>query len=86
VPVEDRLKHCGEVLHHMNNAIKDKATKAPIKDIIKFHHDTLHRVNFNNNNMLKNLPEAPFTPYGSRKKQFLDILFGIVGTAFGVSN
>jgi hypothetical protein len=36
--------------------------------------------------MLKNLLEAPFTPYGSRKKQFLDLLFGIVGTAFGVSN
>jgi len=36
--------------------------------------------------VLKNLPEAPFTCYGSRKKLFLDLLFGIVGTAFGVSN
>jgi len=70
----------------MNNAIVDKATEIPIKDITKFHNDTLHRVNFNYNNMLKNLQEAPFTPYGSRKKQFLDLLFGIVGTAFGVSN
>jgi len=36
--------------------------------------------------MLKNLLEAHFIPYGSRKKQFIDHLFGIVGTAFGVSN
>jgi hypothetical protein len=70
----------------MNNTIKVKATEAPIRDIIKFHNDILHRVNFNYDNMLKNLPEAPFTPYGSRKKHFLDLLFGIVGTAFGVSN
>ena len=70
----------------MVNAIKGKATEAPIKDIIKFHNDTFHRVNFNYNNMLKNLQEAPFTPNGSRKKRFLDLLFGIVGTAFGVSN
>jgi len=86
LPVEQGLKRCGEVLHHMNNAIKGKATEAPIKDIIKFHNDTLHQVNFNYDNMLKNLPEAPFTPYGSRKKCFLDLLFGIVGTAFGASN
>jgi hypothetical protein len=84
--VEQGLKCCGEVLHHMNNAIKGKATEASIKDIIKFHYDTLHRVNFNYDNMLKNLLEAPFTPYGSRKKRFLYLLFGIVGTAFGVSN
>jgi hypothetical protein len=84
-PVEDGLSRCGEVLHHMNNAIKGKATEAPIKDIIKFHNDTFHRVNFNYKNMLQNLPEAPFTPYGSRKKRFLDLLFGIAGTAFGVS-
>jgi len=70
----------------MNNAIKGKATEAPIKYIIKFCNITLHRVDFNYNNMLKNLLEAPFTPNGSRKKRFLDILFGIVGTAFGVSN
>ena len=85
-PVEDGLSRCGEVLHHMNNAIKGKATEAPIKDIIKFHNDTFHRVNFNYKNMLQNLPEAPFTPYGSRKKRFLDLLFGIAGTAFGVAN
>jgi hypothetical protein len=53
-PVEDGLKRCGKVLHHMVNAIKGKATEAPIKDIIKFHNNTLHRVNFNYNNMLKN--------------------------------
>jgi hypothetical protein len=85
-PVENGLKRCGEVLHHMVNAIKGKATEEPVKDIIKFHNNTLYRINFNYNNMLKNLPEAPFTPNGSRKKRFLDLLFGIVGTAFGVSN
>ena len=70
----------------MNNAIKGKATEAPIKDIIKFHSDTFHRVNFNYKNMLQNLPEAPCTPYGSRKKRFFDLLFGIAGTVLGVAN
>jgi hypothetical protein len=36
--------------------------------------------------MVANLPAAQFTPYGSRKKRFLDLLFVIVVTAFGVSN
>lgn len=36
--------------------------------------------------MVANLPSAQLTPYGSRKKRFLDLLFGIVGMAFGVSN
>jgi hypothetical protein len=85
-PVEQGLKQCGEVLHHMNNAIKGKATKEPIKSFIGIHNNTLHRVNFSYDNMLKNLLEAPFTPYGSRKKQFLNLLFGIVETAFGLSN
>jgi hypothetical protein len=70
----------------MTNAIKGKATEEPIKRVINFHNDTLHKVNFNYKNMIENLPEAPFTPYGTRKKQFLDLLFGIVGTVFGVSN
>jgi len=85
-PVEQGLQRCDKVLHHMSNAIRCKATEQPIKSIIKFHNDTLHRVNFSYNNILKNLPEASFTPYGSRKKCFLDLLFGIIGTAFGVSN
>jgi len=36
--------------------------------------------------MIANLLEVPFTPYGSRKKQFLNLLFGITGTTFGVTN
>ena len=36
--------------------------------------------------MLLNLPAAEFSPYGSKKKRFLDLIFGIVGTAFGFTN
>jgi len=70
-PVEDRLKRCGEVLHHMVNAIRGKATEAPIKGIIKFHNDTFHRVNFNYYNMLKNLPEGLLLPMVQERNAFL---------------
>jgi len=85
-PIEKGLKHCGEVLHHMDNLIRGKATEILIWQIIRYYNDTLHSVKFNYNNMIKNLPEAPFTPYGFRKKRFLDLLFGIIGMALGISN
>ena len=85
-PVEQRLKQCGKVLHHMNNAIRGKSTEIPIRNIIRFHNKTLDQLNSDYDNMLKNPREAPFTLYGSRKKRFLNLLFGFAGTAFGVSN
>jgi hypothetical protein len=36
--------------------------------------------------MILNLPSAEFSPYGSKKKRFLDLIFGIVGTAFAFTN
>ena len=85
-PIEAGFKRAGETLHHMNSAIRGKATEAPIKQIIKHHNQTLQRAHERYDNILSNLPAAQFTPYGSRKKRFLDLLFGIAGTAFGVAN
>jgi hypothetical protein len=70
----------------MKNLIKGKATKIPITQIIGHHNQTLSKINEGYKNILSNLPAAPFTPYVSRKKRFLDLLFGIAGTAFGVAN
>jgi len=85
-PIEAVLKRAGEVLIYMRNLIRGKATEIPITQIIGHHNESLHRVNTSYKNMIANLPSAQFTAYGSRKKQFLDLLFGIVGTALGVSN
>ncbi len=85
-PIEAGFKQAGEIMHHMGNIVKGKATEIPIKQIIKHHNQTLTKVKSKYNNILSNLPAAQFTPYGSRKKRFLDILFGIAGTAFGVAN
>ncbi len=74
------------MLHHMSSIIRGKATEVPIKQIIKHHNQTLTRINEGYNNILSNLLAAQFTPYGSQKKRFLDLLFGIAGTAFGVAN
>jgi len=70
----------------MDRLIKGRATEIPITQIIGHHNESLQRVSTSYKNMIANLPSAQFTPYGSRKKRFLDLLFGIVGTAFGVSN
>jgi len=85
-PIKAGFKQAGEIMHHMGNIVKGKATETPIKQIIKHHNQTLTKVKCEYNNILSNLPAARFTPYGSRKKRFLDLLFGIAGTAFGVAN
>ncbi len=73
-------------MNYMKNLIKGKATEIPITQIIGHHNETLKQVNTRYKNMVENLPAAQFTPYGSRKKPFLDLLFGILGTSFGVAN
>ncbi len=85
-PIEAGLKRASEVMNYMKNLIKGKATEIPITQIIVHHNETLQRVNTSYKNMVDNLLAAQFTPYGSRKKSFLDLLFGIVGTSFGVAN
>ncbi len=36
--------------------------------------------------MVANISSAQFTPYGCKKKSFLDLVLGITGTAFGMTN
>jgi len=68
-PIEAGFKQAGELMHHMGNIVRGKATEAPIKQIIKHHNQTLSKVKEGYNNILLNLPAAQFTPYGSRKKE-----------------
>jgi hypothetical protein len=85
-PIEKGLEQASKILHHMKNIVKGKATEIPILSIIDLANYTLKRVKFRCKNMILNLPAAEFTPYGSKQKRFLDLIFGIVGTAFGVTN
>jgi len=66
----------------MNNLVKGKATEVPIRQIIGYHSETFQRVKSSYSNMVANLLAAQFTPYGSRRKRFFNLLFGIIGTAF----
>ena len=86
LPIEKGLEQASEVMHHMRNIVKGKATEAPILAIINLANYTLAETKFRYKNMLLNLPAAEFSPYGSKKKRFLDLIFGIVGTAFGFTN
>ena len=36
--------------------------------------------------MILNLPTSQFSPHGSDKKRFLNLIFGITATAFGIAN
>jgi len=85
-PIEAGFKRAGEILQYMKNLIKGKATEIPITQIIGHHNQTLSKINEGYKNILSNLPAAQFTPYGSHKKRFLGLLFGITGTDFGVAN
>ena len=62
------------------------ATEYPIQQIINIANTTLQSVKKRTDNMILNLPTSNFSPYGSEKKQFLNLIFGIAGTAFGISN
>ena len=84
--IEKGLQQATELMHHMKNIVKGKATETPILQIINLANYTLEGVKIRYKNMILNLPAAEFSPYGSKKKRFLDLIFGIVGTAFGVTN
>jgi hypothetical protein len=36
--------------------------------------------------MIHNLTTLQFSPHGSDKKRFLNLIFGITATAFGIAN
>ena len=85
-PIERGLEQASEIMQHMKNIVKGKATEVPILSIINFSNHTLEGIKFRYKNMILNLPSAEFSPYGSKKKRFLDLIFGIVGTAFAFTN
>jgi len=85
-PMEEGFENMAAMMHHINNVVKGKATEKPINDIVTLANTTLTLIKSRNRNMILNLPSAKFTPYGSQQKRFLDLLFGIAGTAFGIAN
>ena len=87
LPIEKGLEQATKVMHHIKQIIvKGKATELPILSIINNANHTLQSIKFRYKNMILNLPSAEFSPYGSKKKRFSDLIFGIVSTTFGVTN
>ena len=84
--MEKGLEQASSMMNHMKNIVKGKATQGPIENIISLANSTLERTKKRFKNMVLNLPTSQYTPYNNEKKRFLDLIFGIVGTAFGVTN
>ena len=71
---------------NIKNLIKTRATEVPITQIVELAIVTLGMLKQRTNNMILNLPTSKFSPHGSEKKQFLNLIFGITATAFGIGN
>ena len=84
--IEKGLEQASELMHHMKNIVRGKATEFPVLSIINLSNNTLNGIKFRYKSMLLNLPSAKFSPFGSKKKRFLDLIFGILGTVFDVTN
>ena len=81
-PIERGLQQASEIMHHMKNIVKGKATEAPILSIINFSNHTLEGIKFRYRNMILNLPSAEFSPYGSKKKKVFGPYFWHCGYSF----
>jgi hypothetical protein len=66
------------------DAVHNKTVEHPIKQIVSFSLTTIQDIIVETRDLLDKLPNT--SEYGSRKKRFLDLLFGIAGTAFGIAN
>ena len=69
-PIEKGLEQASEIMHHMKNIIKGKATEIPILSIINFSNHTLEGIKFRYKNMILNLPSAEFSLMARKRKGF----------------
>ena len=87
-PIKEAQENVNLFMHNVKNLVHDAlgATEYPIQQIINIANTTLQSVKKRTDNMILNLPTSNFSPHGSEKKRFLNLIFGIAGTAFGISN
>ena len=85
-PLKEAQEEIGTFMHNVVNIVRGKATAIPIKQIVAIANSTLKDIKARTLNMQLNLPTSAFSPNGGEKKRFLDLIFGIAATAFGISN
>ena len=85
-PIMQAQEELNVFMHNIKNLVKTRATEAPITQIIELANVTLSMVKQRTKNMILNLPSSKFSPHGSEKKRFLNLIFGITATAFGIGN
>jgi len=85
-PIMKAQEDIAKTLGYVKNLVRGKATQIPMTQVIAYANRTLTEIKAKTRNMLLNLPSAMYSPSHSEKKRFLDLIFGIVGTAFGIAN
>ena len=85
-PIKKAQDDISIFMHNVKNLVKTRATEVPITQIIELANHTLGTIKYRTKNMILNLPTSSFSPHGSEKKRFLNLIFGITATAFGISN
>ena len=85
-PIKQAQEELNTFMHNIKNLVKTRATEAPITQIVELANVTLSMVKQRTKNMILNLPTSKFSPHGSEKKRFLNLIFGITATAFGIGN
>ena len=85
-PIKQAQEELNVFMHNIKNLVKTRATEAPITQIVDLANVTLSMVKQRTKNMILNLPSSKFSPHGSEKKRFLNLIFGITATAFGIGN
>ena len=85
-PIKKAQEELNVFMHNIKNLVKTRATEIPICQIVDLANVTLSMIKQQTQNMILNLPTSKFSPHGSEKKRFLNLIFGITATAFGIGN
>jgi hypothetical protein len=84
-PIEKAQEELKIFMHNVINLVKTRATKVTISQIVHLANVSLSMIKTRTKNMILNLPTSQFSPHGSDKKRFLNLIFGITATAFKIA-
>jgi len=85
-PIEKAQEEVNIFIHNVLNLVKTRATEIPISQIVHLANVSSSMIKTRTKNMFLNLPTSQFSPHGSDKKRFLNLVFGITAAAFGIAN
>jgi len=85
-PIEKAQEDLNTFMHNVLNLVKTRATEVPITQVVHLANVSLSMIRQRTKNMILNLPTSQFSPHGSEQKRFLNLVFGITATAFGIAN